>query len=105
MNDEIFVSDSIVDCHIKLKQKQVDVLKTIDENISNAARKVIEYYIKQKTIQNRDKLALNISLGLLLIGFGLANTIWYVSVLFYGAGVGGICYGLFYYFEHKRSMR
>jgi hypothetical protein len=101
VNDDIFITR-----HFSLKQSHIDFINSINsDNNSAGLQYIIDQQMKQKQITNRDKLALNLSLGLLLIGFGLVQNIWYTSIIFYGAGIGGICYGLFYYLEHKRGMK
>jgi len=94
----------VVDIHVKLKKNHIILLDSINkDNTSDALRSVIDYYVKQKESLNRDKLIINVSIGLLLIGMGIIQTVWYISLLFYCIGIGGIVYSLFYYIEHKRN--
>jgi hypothetical protein len=103
---EAFLEDiqDLVQIHPKIKKQQIAILDSINkDNQSYSVRFVIDYYSKQKENLNKDKLIINLSIGILLIGMGIIQQIWYASLLFYCIGMGGIVYSIFYYIEHKRN--
>ena len=102
-NQPIFEEPEYVTKSITLKPFHKKILDTIDENTSNAIRKVIEEYYKHNQIINRDKIILDFCLGMLLIGVAISVPLWYESLVFYGIGIGCIVYGIFYYVENRRK--
>ena len=92
----------LIKIHPVIKPYHKKILDSIDENTSNAVRIVIDQYHKHKQTVNKDKIIIDLCLGMLLIGVAISVSIWYAALVFYGTGVGCIVYGMLYFFENRR---
>ena len=102
ISQPVFEEPEFIVIHTKIKPFHKKILDTIDENTSNAIRKVIEYFFNHNQSINKDKMVLDFCIGMLLIGMGLLVSLWYAAIILYGTGIGCICYGILYYIENRR---
>lgn len=103
INQPVFSEPEYISKSIKLKLFHQNILDAIDTNTSNAIRLVIEDYYRHNQSLNRDKLIIDLCLGMLLLGIGLIAPFWFASLAFYGVGTGCIIYGIVYFIENKRN--
>jgi len=76
----------VIDRHIKLFPTQISFLESIDENISNATRKVIDTQIKKNKNQYLEKYLLLFAFGIVFIVFSsfINDLLFALIVLFIG---------------------
>ena len=98
-----FIEPDFVSIHIKIRPFHKRILDTVDENTSNAVRKVIDEFYRHNQSLNKDKMLIDFCLGMMLVGIGTIINIWYATVVFFGVGIGCIVYGIGYYFENRRN--